>query len=168
MSDNTRAAMPPPGWLFDEQTGRTRWWDGVRWTDLARPLDPVVRTGPAYSPVVAASAFAGPAVVSRNGAARAARILVLLSVLGVTGVRWLVSGGDPFIGAGLGLLTIAMVLAAFILSVVGLVIAIRRPTRKGEAVFALVGSALLIGFLVYRMVSVLTLAPPGLLDVVVR
>lgn len=168
MSDDARAAMPPPGWLFDEQTGRTRWWDGVRWTDLAKPLDPVVRTAPAYAPVsAAAAAFAAPATAAKNGPARAALILILLAVLGVTGILWLVTGGDPFIGASLGLLTIAMVLAAFILSIVGLVIAVRRPTRKGEAVFALIASTLLVGFLASRAVSVLT-AAPGLLEVFSR
>src|SRR5688572_5117050 len=89
MSDSNHAGgMPPPGWLLDNETGRIRWWDGVRWTDLVKPLDPVVRTGPAYHPVSAASVMTFGPSTSRNGPARAALVIVLLAVLGIAASLW--------------------------------------------------------------------------------
>ena len=50
-------------------------------------------------------------------------------------------------------------IAALVLSTVGLVIAIRRPTREREAVFGLVLSILLLGFVAFRLATA-----PGFVD----
>lgn len=153
MSEDTRLGMQPPGWLYDSETGQTRWWNGVRWTEHAKPLDPVVRTGPVPSAPHAAAMTASTVPSSKNGPAKAALVLLLLAVLGVAGLIWLASGMDPTVAAVAGLAQIGLVVAAFILSIVGLVLAIVRPTRKREAIFGLVLSALLLGFMVFRILT---------------
>lgn len=106
---------------------------------------------------VTPSRYPGPSFpqappTSKNGPAKASLILLLLLVLGVGAVFWFLSGQDPAVAAVLGLLNIAMVLAAFILAIIGLVIAVRRPTKKRESVFALVLSSLLMVFTAARLV----------------
>ncbi len=153
MSEDTRVGMPAPGWLYDPETGRTRWWNGVRWTDHAKPLDPVVRTTGEVQAVPPPPSARDAQPTSKNGPARAALVLLLISVLGVAGLVWLATGLNPAVGAVLGFVQIGVLVAAFVLSIVGLVLAIRRPTRKGEAIFGLVLSAILLGFLAFRIVT---------------
>lgn len=159
MSEDTRVGMPAPGWLYDAETGQTRWWNGVRWTDHAKPLDPVVRTSTDYQPVAAAAttSFAPPS--SKNGPAKASLVLLLISVLGVAGLVWLATGMDPATAMVLGFAQVGLLVAALVLSIIGLVIAIRRPTRKREAVFGLVLSVILLGFVMFRIVTA-----PGAVD----
>ena len=159
MSEDTRVGMPAPGWLYDAETGQTRWWNGVRWTDHAKPLDPVVRTGTAYTPVTAGAETPHTAPSSKNGPAKASLVLLLLSVLGVAGLVWLATGMNPAAAMVLGIAQIGLLVAAFVLAVIGLVIAIRRPTRKREAIFGLVLSAALLGFLAFRIATA-----PGAVD----
>ncbi|KRB38757.1 hypothetical protein ASD93_02060 [Microbacterium sp. Root180] len=85
---------PAPGWLYDAETGQTRWWDGLRWTDLARPLDPVVRTGPAYRPSSgSASGWTAPPT-PKNGPATASLVLLLVAVVGAAAAFSLLAAGD--------------------------------------------------------------------------
>lgn len=90
-------------------------------------------------------------LTSKNGPAKASLILILLLALGVGAVAWLLSGMNPAVLAIVSLVNLLMVVAAFILAIVGLIVAIRRPTKKRESVFALVVSSL---FLVYLGFSV--------------
>lgn len=224
MTDETVAARPPAGWLLDATTGQTRWWDGVQWTEHAKPSEhgeqkpPLTRAAlraaaqarpvptradssdrltvpcgaavedrtqprppiretetplpqraapvssayiqPArYAPSAAYNAssatpftYARQPLTSKNGPAKASLILILLLVLGVGAVVWFISGQDPALVMLLGFVNIAMVLAAFVLAIVGLVIAVRRPTKKRESIFALVVSSLMLIFLVVRLV----------------
>ncbi len=149
MSEDIRVGMPAPGWRYDAETDQTRWWDGVRWTDDAKPLDPVVRTGPQPAVPVTTS----PPSSSKNGPATAALVLLLISVLGIAGIVWFATGMNPVTASLLGLAQIGVLVVAFLLSLAGLVVAIRRPTRKREAVFGLVLSTLLLGFLVVRIAT---------------
>ena len=126
---------------------------------------------PAYGQ---ASAYAAPAsyrgpqpqpysrarqpLTSKNGPAKASLILILLLVLGVGAIVWLLSGQDPALALLLGLVNIGMVLAAFVLAIIGLVIAIRRPTKKRESIFGLVVSSLMLIFLVVRLAMVLSVS----------
>lgn len=96
--------------------------------------------------------YARQPLTSKNGPAKASLILILLLVLGVGAVVWFMSGQDPTLAMLLGFVNIAMVLAAFVLAIVGLVIAVRRPTKKRESIFALVLSSLMLTFLVVRLV----------------
>lgn len=96
--------------------------------------------------------YARQPLTSKNGPAKASLILILLLVLGVSAVVWFFSGQDPALAMLLGLVNIAMVLAAFVLAIVGLFIAVRRPTKKRESIFALVVSSLMLIFLVVRLV----------------
>ncbi|MCW3492130.1 hypothetical protein [Microbacterium sp. SSM24] len=153
MSEDTRVGAPAPGWLYDAETGRTRWWDGVHWTDLAKPLDPVVRTGPAYRPASAAAGSWSTAPSAKNGPATTALVLVLVSVVGAVASVWLAPGLAPATAAVLGFAQVGVLVATFVLSLIGLVIAVRRPTRKREAVFGLVLSGLVLGVLAFRLVT---------------
>ncbi|WP_374313538.1 DUF4333 domain-containing protein [Microbacterium sp.] len=159
MSEDIRVGMPAPGWRYDAATDRTRWWDGVRWTDDAKPLDPVVRTGPQAAVSAQGSAAPGSKPSTKNGPATAALVLLVLSMLGVAGIVWFASGMNPATATLLGLAQIGVLVAALVLSLVALVVAIRRPTRKRRAVVALVLSAVLLGFLVFRIATA-----PGAVD----
>ena len=144
---------PPPGWLFDTDTGRTRWWDGMRWTDLPKPLDPVVRNAQAYTPVpAAAAAFSGHAS-SRNGTSGAAMLFVVVSALALAAGFWLTAGLDPSAIAVLTVVTALLVTLAFVLSIAALVIAIQRPARKALAIVALLASSLLLSVLMFRLID---------------
>lgn len=96
--------------------------------------------------------YARQPLTYKNGPAKASLILILLLVLGVGAIVWFVSGQNPALAILLGFINIAMVLAAFVLAIVGLVIAVRRPTKKRESIFALVVSSLMLIFLVVRLV----------------
>ena len=146
----TAGSVPPPGWLFDDATGQTRWWNGREWTDHTRPLDPIVRTGAAPA---TATTLGDPLTPSKNGPATAALVLALLALLSVAALIWLVPARDPFLALAVALAAMTLVAAAFVLSVIGVVVSIRRPTRKGSAVFALVLSVLLIAFFAFRMLT---------------
>lgn len=156
MSDHTHAgAMPPPGWIFDPETGRTRWWDGVRWTDLVKPLDPVVRTGPSYTPVSAANAVVFGTPPSGNATAGAALTFAVIGGLGLAIGTWLTASLGATVTTVLSSATVAVIVTAFILSIVATVIAIRRPTRKGAAITALIVSSLLLSAVAFRILVVL-------------
>ena len=102
--------------------------------------------------------YARQPLTSKNGPAKASLILILLLVLGVGAIVWLLSGQDPALALLLGLVNIGMVLAAFVLAIIGLVIAIRRPTKKRESIFGLVVSSLMLIFLVVRLVMTLSVS----------
>lgn len=93
MSEDTRLGAPAPAWLYDDETGRTRWWDGARFTDLSKPLDPVVRTAPTYraAPEAAYGAYAPP--VAKSAPLRASHVLLLVAGLGILGTFAAVSLG---------------------------------------------------------------------------
>jgi hypothetical protein len=91
-----------------------------------RPLPPVVYL-PQPSGYVRVPQSTSVPVTSHNGPAKSSLVLILISV----------------VGGVLTLLVVALLFAAVGLAVVGLVIAVRRPTRKRESVFALLASVLL-------------------------
>lgn len=145
-------ALPPAGWFHDPSTAQTRWWDGTRWTEHSQP---------AYGPVFGTDPRQRAAPVKENGPAKASLILIVIQLL----------GGIALIGVGLALgatgaqlwhflwifailsvVSFLMWLAAFALAIVGTVIAVRRPTHKREAVFALVFTSLVMVWLTAQMV----------------
>lgn len=157
MGDDTRAGLPAAGWLHDSATGQTRWWNGSEWTDHTRPLDPVVRTmtatrPPTTGPVALAHTAPAPPT-SRNGPAKAALVLLLISVLAAAGLAWLATGMTPTTALVVGVGQIAVLVVAFVLSIVGLAVALLRPTRKREAVIGLVLSTALLGFVAFRIAT---------------
>lgn len=93
MNDDTRLGAPAPAWLFDDETGRTRWWDGTRFTDHSKPLDPVVRTSPTYrsAPAPAYGSFSPPA--AKLGPVKASHVLLLVGGLAIVGAFAAVSLG---------------------------------------------------------------------------
>lgn len=104
-----------------------------------------------YRPV--ASSYVGDASRSltrptaRNGAARAAVVLlVLASVGGVAAAVWL-GWWDQTIAGAVSLVCLGLAVCAFFLAIGGLVVAVQRPTRRGTAVFALVASVPLVVWL---------------------
>lgn len=159
MSEATRLGLQPPGWLFDNETGQTRWWNGAHWTDHAKPLAPVVRTATVEGPPQAAPAAWSsydPAPISRNAPAKVALVLLALALVGAGVAVWQSAALDPAITSLIGLAQVALGLTAFVLSVVGLVIAIRRPTRKAQAILGVVLSTLFLGFLAFRIAAATT------------
>lgn len=109
-----------------------------------RPLPPVVYL-PQPSGYVRVPQSTFVPVTSQNGPAKASMVLILISLLGGAATYWFVSRSNSALAGLLNLLIVALLFAALALAVVGLVIAVRRPTKKAEAVFALVASVLLIG-----------------------
>lgn len=83
MSEDTRVGTPAPAWLYDDTTGQTRWWNGASWTDHSKPLDPVVRTWAEPRPLAPASRATSPERPSRVGSAKASRVVLLISLLGI-------------------------------------------------------------------------------------
>ena len=129
----------------------------------AAPMSSAYMQPAGYVPSVAYSAssatpftHARQPLTSKNGPAKASLILILLLVLGVGAVVWFISGQDPALAMLLGFVNIAMVLAAFVLAIVGLVIAVGRPTKKRESIFALAVSSLMLILLVARLVLALS------------
>jgi hypothetical protein len=107
--------------------------------------------------------YAAAPLTSKNGPAKASLILILLLVLGVSAILWLLTGADPAMQLVFGVLNILMVIAAFILAIIGLVIAVRRPTKKRESVFALVvSSIMLVGIVGFMIFTANQLDVPGL------
>lgn len=159
MSGNayTAAPLPPPGWLHDPATAQTRWWDGARWTDHVLPAQPTAGHGAVFGTDPRQRAV----LTSRNGPAKASLILILTLLLGEfalvglgmaagsAGVSlWQVFG---VLGA-VSVISLLMWITAFALAIVGTVIAVRRPTRKREAVFALVFTSVVLALIVARAV----------------
>jgi hypothetical protein len=65
----------------------------------------------------------------------------MIGIIGASGQPWLVYVG---LLGGLEVVAIVLAIVAFVLAIIGTTIAVRRPTRKGEAVIALIASALLM------------------------
>lgn len=158
MSDRDRTGASAPGWLFDDESGRTRWWDGARWTDLAKPLDPVVRTTgrPAYRPVSAASAVIHGRRTAANGPSAWGLVLALLSGVAIGTALWLPVALDPIPALALTTATGVLVAVSFALSIAGVVTAIQRPTGKTVPLIALVLSSLLLSVFAFGMLVDIT------------
>lgn len=80
-----------------------------------------------------------------NGPAAASLVLALLSVLSAAAVFFWLRTLDPVLADVISLLTLAVLGVAFLLALVGVVLAWRRPTRKAAPILALAVSVLLIG-----------------------
>ncbi|MBW9120588.1 DUF2510 domain-containing protein [Microbacterium trichothecenolyticum] len=152
MTDDVYAGghAPPPGWLHDPSTAQTRWWDGSRWTDHVLPPQP------GYGAVFGTDPRLGRTLTSKNGPAKASLILILVQLLGGLTVIAIGLAAGPqvlqylWLFSILSLLGFLMTIAAFVLAIVGTGIAVRRPTRKREAVFALVLTSLAVSWLIAR------------------
>ena len=107
------------------------------------PLAPVTYRPPPGSHVASTRATY-VAIEQRNGPARASLILILISLLGGVAVFWFLMGADPALVGVVNLVNGAILLLAFILAVISVIVAVNRPTKKREPVFALVASSLLI------------------------
>ena len=107
------------------------------------PLAPVTYRPPPGSHVASTRATY-VALEQRNGFATASLILILISLLGGVAVFWLLAGADPALVGVVNLVNGAILLLAFILAVISVIVAVNRPTKKREPVFALVVSSLLI------------------------
>jgi hypothetical protein len=159
MSDDSRLGTPPAGWRYDSKTGSTRWWDGSAWTDLARPLDPVVRTASMaqtaqMAPRAMTAVTARPATTtSRNGLANTGLVLLVIAGLAIVAGAWLGPGMAPASAVVLTYAQIGLAAGAFVLSLVGLMVAIARRTGKSGAVIGLLLSAALVGFLLFRLAA---------------
>jgi hypothetical protein len=149
-------ALPPPGWIYDPTTMQTRWWDGARWTEHVLP------TAPTETAVFGFNGRAPTDPTAVNGPAKASLILILILALGFLAALGLGfaagAAGMPAwqladVIAVAGVVEIFLTVAAFVLAIIGTVVAVRRPTRKREAVFALVFSSLLILWTVARIVT---------------
>ncbi len=97
---------------------------------------------------------------SKNGPAKTSLFLILVSVVDAAVVYFWLRSANPSLASALSLILIALLVAAFVLAIAGLVLALRRPTRLGESVFALVlSSVLLIGTLVLFALGLVAAAP---------
>lgn len=151
----TAGQAPPPGWVYDPSTAQTRWWDGSGWTHHVLPPTPA----PAYGATFGSDPKQGAAPSAKNGPAKAALILIVVQLLGSLAIAGLAFALGPqilqflWLFGLLSLLWLGMIIAAFVLAIVGMVIAVRRPTRKREAVWALVLTSIGIVWLVARNVA---------------
>lgn len=145
-------ALPPAGWFHDPSTAQTRWWDGTRWTE---------HTQPTYGPVFGTDPRQRAAPATENGPAKASLILIVIQLLGgiaLFGIGLALGATGAQLWQFLGIFAILSVVsfltwvAAFTLAIVGTVIAVRRPTRKREAVFALVFTSLVMAWFTAQMV----------------
>lgn len=109
-----------------------------------RPLPPVVYL-PQPSGYVRVPQGTFVPVTSQNGPAKSSLVLILISVVGGVAAYFFVGRSNPALAGLLNLLVVTVLFAAVGLAVVGLVLAVRRPTRKRESVFALVASLLMLG-----------------------
>ncbi|MFE7844092.1 DUF2510 domain-containing protein [Microbacterium sp. NPDC057407] len=161
MSDDSRLGAPPAGWRYDSRTGSTRWWDGTRWTDHSRPLDPVVRTLPKRAEQVSSTLAMDRRVLSaaasssapRNAAADSGLVFLVIAGLAVAVGAWLGPGMAAATATVLGFAQLALAVTAFALSLTGLAIAAVRSTSKSRATVGLLLSAVLVAFLVFRLVA---------------
>lgn len=161
MSDDSRLGAPPAGWRYDSKTGSTRWWDGARWTDHSRPLDPVVRAMPRRAEQVSGTLAvhhslmnaAAPTSAPRNAATDSGLVFLVIAGLAVAVGAWLGPGMAPATATILGLAQLALAVTALLLSLTGLTVAVVRSTRMTGALVGLVLSALLVAFLVFRFVA---------------
>ena len=71
-------------------------------------------------------------------------VLILICLLGGIASYWFLGRANPPLAGLVNLAIMALLLSAFVLAIVGVVIAVSRPTKKRESVFALVVSSLLI------------------------
>ncbi|MGX5771330.1 hypothetical protein ACWKWN_11305 [Microbacterium trichothecenolyticum] len=98
----------------------------------------------------------GRTLTSKYGPAKASLILILVQQLGGLTVIAIGLAAGPqvlqylWLFSILSLLGFLMTIAAFVLAIVGTVIAVPRPTRKREAVFALVLTSLAVLWLIAR------------------
>jgi hypothetical protein len=107
-----------------------------------RPPLPVVYRPPQVSHAPSTRSTFIP-LPQKNGPATASLVLLLISLLGGAAIWWFDSR-DPALADALTLITIAMLAAAFILAIVGLTLAVSRPTKKLSSAAALALSSLLI------------------------
>jgi hypothetical protein len=111
-----------------------------------RPPAPVVHRPPAstttHAPTTRSTFIPLP---QPNGPAAASLVLALLSVLSAAAVFFWLRTLDPVLADVISLLTLAVLGVAFLLALVGVVLAWRRPTRKAAPILALAVSVLLIG-----------------------
>ena len=122
----------------------TRSWIAVLgWASTVPPLAPVTYRPPPGSHVASTRATY-VAIEQRNGPARASLILIVISLLGGVAVFWFLMGADPALVGVVNLINGAILLLAFILAVISVIVAVNRPTKKREPVFALVASSVLI------------------------
>ncbi|WP_426324997.1 DUF2510 domain-containing protein [Microbacterium sp. E-13] len=150
------SALPPAGWLFDPYTSQTRWWDGVRWTEHVLP--PYEDTE--YAATLGIDVGHDQPPDERNGPAHASLVVIAIELLGAIAVLGVVgASGLPWwqfldLINSLEITSLVLTACAFALAIIGVVTAVRRPTRKREAVLALVLSTLLIaGVLAQTVVS---------------
>lgn len=132
----------PAGWRYDSSTKQTRWWDGRDWTDFTPPPEPVSALDYRGSAQLGTAHHLHESATARNGAAAAALVLLGVAALGIAATLWLAAGPAPALVAG-AVIAVILVLA-FVLGVVGLVTAIRRATKKGASLFALIASTVML------------------------
>ncbi|SFS02533.1 Protein of unknown function [Microbacterium sp. cf046] len=129
-----------------------------------RPLPPVVYQ-PQPSGYVSTPKSTFVPVTSQNGPAKSSMVLILISLLGGAVSYWLVNRANPALAGLINLAVMALLLSAFLLAIVGLVLAVRRPTQKRESVFALIVSTLLIAaaiaLVMMRLISLGSLYSAG-------
>ncbi|WZO52322.1 alkaline shock response membrane anchor protein AmaP [Microbacterium sp. LWH7-1.2] len=116
-------------------------------------------TAPTYGATFGTDPKQNAPATAKNGPARAALILILVQLLGSFGIAALAFAVGSqilqylWLFGILSLLWFLMAVAAFVLAIVGMVIAVRRPTRKREAVFALVLTSIAMVWIVLRTVA---------------
>jgi cytochrome bd-type quinol oxidase subunit 2 len=97
-------------------------------------------------------------VSSSNGPARSSIVLILLSLLGGLATHVWLRASRPVLAGAVNLAVMAILFAALVLAIVGLVTAVNRPTKEHEAVIALVVSTLAlaggIALLMLRVIPV--------------
>ena len=81
---------------------------------------------------------------TKNGPATTSLFFIILSLLGFAAARWWLTFASPAFLQLVNLISMALLVMAFVLAIAGLVVAVARPTKKRASVFALVVSSLLI------------------------
>ena len=140
---NDVASQPPEAALLAQAFPDQIMDRSPRMGEYRPPLAPVTYRPPPGSHVASTRATY-VAIEQRNGPARASLILILISLLGGVAVFWFLMGADPALVGVVNLVNGAILLLAFILAVISVIVAVNRPTKKREPVFALVASSLLI------------------------
>lgn len=161
MNETVSPSGPPSGWYQDlEDANRERWWDGTQWgvqvrdkhVAVAPPSLPV--PPPAPAPLAPAS-YRSQAVDTseKNGPATTSMILVII-VFALNAVAPFLFSGP--VGTLVNLVSGVLGFVAIILGVIGLVIAVRRPTRKRNAIVGLVVGVLVMVWSFGQFASAMT------------
>jgi hypothetical protein len=159
MTDTTPTA-PPPGWLHDASTGRTRWWDGARWTEHMQSAPGSVQGW--TSGGGQRRRFVSARIPKTNGYARTATVLIGLVIVGAAAIPLLFGRDNPAMVGLSTLVSLVLIVTGLVFAIIGTVVAVRRPTKKYEAIVAVVIGGVMLLILIGAIIVQVAVGAPSL------